>query len=293
MKPPDGLSVASYLVCKLKKQLYGLKQASRQWFSRLHIELTHQGFLQSKNDYSLFIKRTPTSITIAAVYVDDIILTGDDIGTIQKLKGHLHQVFSIKDLGTLHYFLGLEVSYVPEGVILSQRKFASDLIKESGFVPTKKVATPLPVHLKLQASYSPLYNNPTHFRSLVGKLNYLTHTRPDVSYAVQSLSQYMQNLTEEHHSALLQAINYVAHTLSQGILIQGSDTLHLHAYSDSDWGACIDTRRSVTGYVLLFGNSPISWRSNKQSSVSKSSSEAEYRALAAAASEITWIVHLL
>lgn len=90
MQPPDGLNVAPHLVCKLKKSLYGLKQASHQWFAKLHLELTHQGFAQSKNDYSLFIKRTSTSLTIAAIYVDDIILTGDDLGTITQLKAHLH-----------------------------------------------------------------------------------------------------------------------------------------------------------------------------------------------------------
>ncbi|XP_057526491.1 uncharacterized mitochondrial protein AtMg00810-like [Amaranthus tricolor] len=166
--------------------------------------------------------RTSNSITIAAVYVDDIILTGDDSASIKQLKAHLHRIFSIKDLGVLHYFLGVEVSYAPE---------------ESGIVPSKKVATPLPVHLKLQASNSPLYLDPQHYRSLVGKLNYLTHPRPDISFAVQSLSQYMQNPTEDHYSALLHTITYVAHTLHHDVLLQGSNTLHLHAYLDSDWGA--------------------------------------------------------
>ena len=144
------------------------------------------------------------------------------------------------------------MTYVPEGIIISRRKLASDLIKESGFTPTHKVATPLPVHLKLQASNSPLYQQPTHYHSLIGKLNFLTHTRPDISYAVQSLSQYMQHPTDDHYSALLHTVNYVAHTLHQGILLQGSPSLQ-----DFDWGACVDTRRFVTGYV------------------SKSSSEAE------------------
>lgn len=103
----------------------------------------------------------------------------------------------------------------------------------------------------------------------------------------------MQNPTELHDKALLHTLNYVATTAGQGILLKGSDKLTLKAYSDSDWGACIDTRRSVTGYIILFGDSPVSWKSKKQSTVSKSSSEAEYRAMAAVASEITWLVRLL
>lgn len=178
MKPPEGFSVDPSLVCKLKKSLYGLKQSSRQWFAKLTTELLHQGFDQSKNDYSLFIKRTPTSITIAAMYVDDIILTGDDMSSNQKLKAHLHRVFSIKDLEALNYFLGIKVTRNTEGIFLSQRRFATELIKESRISPTKLMATPLPVNRKLQASNSPLYSNPTLYRSLVGKLNFLTHTRP-------------------------------------------------------------------------------------------------------------------
>lgn len=182
-------------------------------------------------------------VLLLLVYVEDILLTVDDRATIQQLKEHLHRVFSIKDLGLLHYFLGLEVTYVPNGVMLSQHKFSIDLVKQSGIVPSKKIATPLPIHLKLQASNSPLYHDPQHYRSLVGKLNYLTHTRPDLSYAVQSLSQYMQNPTVDHYSVLLHTVTYVAHTLHHGILLQGSDLLQVHAYSDSNWGACIDTRR--------------------------------------------------
>lgn len=233
------------------------------------------------------------SITTVAVYVDDIILIGNNVSTIQSLKSHLHTIFNIKDLGQLSYFLGLEVSYLLDGIALSQRKFSTDLLRESGLQPFKKGVTPLPLQLKLHSNDSPLYSDPTQYRSLVGKLNFLTHIRPDLSFAVQVLSQYMQQPTELHFQALRHTLNYVYSTSGQGILLQGSNALHLHAYSDSDWEACLDTRRSITGYVILFGNSPISWTSKKQQTVSTSSSEAEYRAMATVASEVTWLVHLL
>ena len=119
MRLPPGLPNPENKVCKLKKSIYGLKQASRQWFAKLVHELKHQGFIQSKNDYFLFIKRQGKDITMAAVYVDDIILTGTNNTTVDALKQHLNLIFGIKDLGRLHYFLGFEVSYSTDGIILS------------------------------------------------------------------------------------------------------------------------------------------------------------------------------
>lgn len=123
MKLPDGLSSPPNHVCRLKKSLYGLKQASRQWFAKLLHELQIQGFTQSKCDYSLFIRQSSDQITIASIYVDDIILTGNDLSLINSLKAHLHKVFSIKDLGKLYLFLGIEVGYMTDGITLSQGKF--------------------------------------------------------------------------------------------------------------------------------------------------------------------------
>ena len=156
-----------------------------------------------------------------------------------------------------------------------------------------QVSTPLPLHLKLSVDQGDPYSDATNYRCLVGKLNFLTNTRPDLSYTVQTLSQYMHSPTVLNYKALLHALHYVGCTSGQGILLRASDTLSLQAFSDSEWGACSDTRRFVSGYLLVLGQSPISWKSKKQSTVSRSSSEAEYRALASAASEVTWMVRLL
>lgn len=293
MKLPDGIPNPLNLVCRLKKSIYGLKQASRVWFAKLHHELLIQGFKQSKNDYSLFLKKTGDHMTIAAVYVDDILLTGDNLSEINALKAHLHRVFSIKDLSYLNHFLGLEIGYTPEGIILSQAKFTRELLSDSGIDKFKTVDTPLPLYLKLQADDTNLYSDPELYRCLVGKLNFLTHTRPDLAYSVQTLSQFMQQPSCSHFSALQHLLHYVHSIAGQGILLKASDKLTLQAYSDSDWGAFPDSRRSITGYLLLLGSSPISWKSKKESTVSESSSEAEYKAMSAAAYEITWLVHLL
>ena len=293
MKVPEGLPNPDNKVCLLKKSIYGLKQASRQWFAKLVHELLSQGFTQSLNDYSLFLKHNNGLLTLAAVYVDDIILTGNDLPSIHQLKAHLHTTFSIKDLGKMHYFLGIEITYLPTGICMSQKKFTSELITSSKLTDLRTVATPLPLNLKLQATEGELYHGPEYYRCLVGKLNFLTNTRPDLAYTVQHLSQFMQSPRLPHVQALQHTLRYVNATAGHGILLNGTATPVLQAYSDSDWGACLNTRKSVTGYLMMLGSSPISWKSKKQGTVSKSSSEAEYRAMASAASEITWLVRLL
>ncbi|KAL8110513.1 hypothetical protein AgCh_026291 [Apium graveolens] len=261
----------AFLHGDLHEEIY--MKASREWYSKLLVELVQQGFVQSKNDYSLFIKKTYSHICIAAVYVDDIILTGTDSAQIDSLKAHLHQVF--------------------DGIVITQHKFTRELLQDCGFDVSKKVVTPLPVNLELSASEGDFLSDPEIYRSLVGKLNLLTNTRPDLSFAVQVLSQFMQSPRSSHLQAFHHTLRYIAHTVSQGILLKASSSLALQAFSDSDWASCPDSRKSVTGFVLMLRNSPINWKSKKQSTISRSSSEAEYRALASASAEITWMVRLL
>lgn len=253
----------------------------------------NKSFHQSKNDYSLFIRTDDSKCATAAVYVDDIILTGDNVEVIHHLKHHLDVTLSIKDLGKLSFFLGIEVGYLPNGIILTQKKFTKELLADAGLTSFKSVVTPLPLHLKLTAEDGDLYTDPTFYRCMVGKLNFLTHTRPDLSYTIQCLSQFLQNPRVQHYQALLHTLHYVASTAGQGIMLYASDQLSLKAYFDSDCGARTDFRRSITGYVMLLDNFPVSWKSKKQGTISKSSSKAEYRAMSSAASEITWLVRLL
>ena len=219
--------------------------------------------------------------------MDDILITGSSIDEITILKQQLQSSFGIKDLGHLHYFLGFEVTRLPEGFSLSQRKFTQDLLHETGFISSKSVATPLPLHCKLSPDEGDLLQDPSHFRSIVGKLNFLTHSRPDLSYTVQTLSQFMHSPRTSHLLALEHTLRYLQGTSGQGILLNASGPLTLKAFCDSDWASCSFSRRSVTGYMVLLGSSPISWKSKKQPIASKSSAEAEYRAMSHAAAEVT------
>ena len=291
--PPGVFSSLPNAVCRLNKSLYGLKQASRQWYAKLTEVLYAKGYHHSSNDYSLFSKKTDSSVVFLGVYVDDIIVTGDDEAEILALKQHLDQVFKIKDLGLVHYFLGIEILQVDEGLLLTQRKFAKELLHEFDCHDTSAVFCPLDITCKLTADEGDFFDNPSLYRKGVGKLNFLTHTRPDLAFAVQHLSQFMQASRVPHYNALLHVLRYIRGQPDLGVLLHKDADCTLQAYCDSDWAACPHTRRSVSGYVVFLGASLISWKSKKQGTVSLSSAEAEYRSLRRVVAELAWLSRLL
>ena len=187
-----------------------------------------------------------------------------NLDVIQSLKSHLDDMFTIKDLGKARYFLGIEIDYLPSSFMMSQRKYSKDLLVTLGLELTKNAVTPLPVNLRFNSSDGDLLPNPEFYRSLVGKLNYLTNTRPDHAFTVQSLSQFMNTPRTPHLAALHYTLRYVAHTVNQGILLNSFNELKLHAFSGADWASCPESRRSITCYIILLGNSPITWKSKKQ-----------------------------
>jgi len=295
MNPPPGLQVPKPgQVCRLTKSLYGLKQASRQWFARLSSFLISAGFSQSQSDHSLFTKSKLDTFTVLLVYVDDVILAGNSLVEIDKIKASLHEAFRIKDLGSLKYFLGFEVARSTKGIHLCQRKYALDILSETGMLDCKPCQTPLMNNTKIlfDKTAEPV-NDPDSYRRLIGKLLYLTNSRPDICYSVHLLSQFVQAPTIYHQQAAQHILRYLKTSPANGLFFAATNDIQIKAFSDSDWATCPDTRRSVTGYCVFLGNSLISWKSKKQSTVSRSSSEAEYRALATTTCEIQWLNYLL
>lgn len=290
---PGANSSHSSFVLKLLKSLYGLKQAPRQWFSKLSKTLINLGFKQSKSDYSLFTKITSTDTTVILIYVDDLMICGSNQAAIQHIQSMLSSVFHMKHLGPLRYFLGIEVSRSNSGFFLSQRKYTVDLIAAYGLSDAKPLTLPMDPNTKLTPEIGTPLDDATPYQRLLGKLIYLTITRPDIAFPVHLLSQYMHSPTSTHMQAAKRLLRYLLHSPSQGILLASTSAAHLQAYCDSDWASCPTTRRSTTGYCVLLGNSPISWKAKKQAVVSRSSAEAEYRAMALTACEITWLSALL
>ncbi|XP_070009699.1 uncharacterized mitochondrial protein AtMg00810-like [Nicotiana sylvestris] len=284
-----------YKVCKLIKSLYGLKQASRQWNIKLTDAFLATGYKQSSYDHSLFTKQAGEEIAIILVYVDDLIITGSTKELIQEAKRTLHNNFKVKDLGELKYFLGIEVMRTKYGILLNQRKYELGLISDLGLSGDRPVTTPLEVNLNLTTiDYDecvggvndPVLEDITTYQKLIGRLLYLTITKPDISFGVQVLSQFMQGLKISDWNATLRLVKYIKNAPGQGLLLRKNLKAQLTMFCDLDWAVCPNTGRSVTGYVVKLGESLISWKSKKQQTVSKSSAEAEYRSMGVAISEV-------
>ena len=290
---PNSVCAGSNLVCKLRKSIYGLKQSSRQWYHKLSSALLDEGFIQSQADNTLFTRGTEATFIAILVYVDDMILTGPNLALLQQLQVTLNAKFSLKILGPLKYFLGFEIAKSPQGLVLSQRKYTIQLLQDTGYMGSKPSKTPMDPRVKLDDQQEELLTDPSHYRQLVGKLLYLTLSRPDITFAVHTLSQFMSSPRTPHMQAAHRLLRYLKGSPGQGLFYSSSSSLQLRGFSDSDWASCPMSRRSTTGFCIFLGDCLISWKTKKQPTISRSSAEAEYRALAATASEITWLQYLL
>ena len=295
MAQPPGFIHPSYPhhVCKLQKALYGLKQAPRAWFSRLSNKLFELGFMGSKSDSSLFIYKSTNLIIYVLLYVDDIIVTGSDSHAIHRLINYLQLDFAIKDLGPLHFFLGIEAVLVPNGLFLTQRRYIMDLLSCTKMTHAKPISSPMSSAHALFAFHGDSLPDPTESRSTVGALQYLSLTRPDISFAVNKVCQFMHRPTNIHWQAVKCILRYLKHTISHGLLFTKSTSSLLEAYSDADWAGCPDDRKSTGGYCVFLGSNLISWSSHKQPTVSRSSTESEYHSLATTTAELLWLQSLL
>ncbi|KAL2246173.1 UNVERIFIED_CONTAM: Retrovirus-related Pol polyprotein from transposon RE2 [Sesamum indicum] len=293
MEPPNGYEIPIGKVCKLKKPLYGLKQASRQWNQQFTDKISEFGFIQCAHDHCLFIKHTKSHLIALLVYVDDILVTAPSNDLIMEVKGYLNELFAIKDLGVATYFLGLEIMHSAQGILISQNKYTLDIIRDRGHLRSKATTAPLPAGCKLSMNAGATLQDPSKYRRLIGRLLYLGFTRPDICYAAQQLSQHIQHPCQHHWEAAMHLIKYLKGNPSAGLFFSRDCELELKAFCDAHWVSCLDSRKSLTGYCILLGGSPISWRTKKQTTVARSSAEAEYRSIAATTCEISWVMYLL
>jgi hypothetical protein len=228
------------------------------------------------------------------LYVDDMVLTASSDALLRDIIAKLQAEFAVKDMGPLHFFLGVDVRRRDSNFFLSQTKYAEELLDRAGMVHCKPAATPIDTKAKLSSSSGAAVRDPSEYRSIAGALQYLTITRPDIAYAVQQACLHMHDPRECHLAIVKRILRYVRGTTSYGLHLRGTtSTPSIIAYSDADWAGCLDTRRSMSGYCIYLGNALVSWSSKRQATVSRSSAEAEYRAVANAVAECIWLRQLL
>jgi hypothetical protein len=281
-------------VCHLQKSLYGLKQAPRAWYQRFATFVRHLGFVASISDTSLFVLREGTSLAYLLLYVDDIILTASSSALLQRIMTRLSSEFAMTDLGALHHFLGIAVTRSSDGLFLSQRQYAIELLQRACMAECHPTSKLVDTHAKLSATDEDLLSekDASEYRSLAGALQYLTLTRPDLAYAVQQVCLFM-HAPREPHRALVKRILRFVQGLSSGLHIGTGSVTKLTAYSDADWAGCPDSRRSTSGFCVYLGDNLVSWTSKRQTTMSRSSAEAEYRAVAHVVAECCWLRQLL
>ncbi|XP_021992156.1 uncharacterized mitochondrial protein AtMg00810-like [Helianthus annuus] len=280
-------------VCLLRKSLYGVKQAPRAWYQRFTDYALSLGFHHSRCDASLFTLHSGHDTAFLLLYVDDILLVTSSDHLRKQLMAKLASEFAMKDLGPLSFFLGNSVTRNKNNMFLSQQSYATDIIKRANMQNCNPVFTPVDTHAKLSANSSEPFHDPTLYRSLAEALQYLTFTRPDITYAVQQICMHMHAPRTDHWNALKRIIRYLKGTITYGLTLGHTSASSLLAYTDADWAGCPDRRRSTSGYCIYFGDNLIFWSSRRQSTVSRSSEEAEYRGVANVVAELCWLPNLL
>ncbi|PKU64507.1 Retrovirus-related Pol polyprotein from transposon TNT 1-94 [Dendrobium catenatum] len=294
MRQPKGFedTVHPNYVCHLHKAIYGLKQAPRQWYTTFTTYLIDIRFKYSKADPSLLILNRDDIHIFLLVYVDDILLTGNDSAVISTLINCLSSRFTMKSLGPAKDFLGIHIHSGSDEYFLSQTTYANSLLNQANLSNCNALANPCCTKLPFDFLPDTNLQDPHTYRRLTGALQYLTITRPDIAYAVNVLSQHMHKPDISHSYLLKRLLRYIKGTASYGLPISKKN-LQLRTFSDADWAGDATTRKSTSGFCTFLGDTLVSWTVKKQSTVSRSSTESEYRALAAATADIIWLKRLL
>ena len=295
MEQPDGYVEQGKedLVCKLRKSLYGLKQSPRCWNKAFTEFMKSIGFNQGTADPCIYVRDT----CIVAVYVDDLIIATKTLEEMQEVKQLLSSQFQMKDMGKLHYCLGITIEQdkAEKSIRLHQKQYLLKMLKKFKLEDAKPVSTPADPNVKIckDDGVSKAVDSTT-YQSMVGSVLYASiATRPDISQAVAVVSRYSSNPSEAHLTAVKRVLRYLKGTLDITLKYRKSDKDKVLGFSDADYAGDVDDRHSTTGNLFLMSGGPISWLSKKQPIVTLSTAEAEYVALSTATTEAVWIRKLL
>lgn len=282
-----------HLVYKLTKALYGLKQAPRAWNTKMDGALKECGFQRCKLEPAVYTKRMKQGSLLVGIYVDDLIVTGNNTEDIHHFKRQMEGKFEMSDLGLLFYYLGLEVLQGQDVIKLKVSSYARKILQQAGMWDCNPAKFPMEPGLKLVKDDASNCVNATEYRRTIGCLRYLTHTRPDLAYSVGYASRYMQAPRSTHLQAVKQILRYVKGTVDLGIQYRRKGNDLLLEFSDSSFSVDLDDGKGTTGLIFYFNNGHIAWNSQKQQTVALSSCEAEFMTATSAACQAIWLRGLL
>ena len=286
------------MVCKLKRSIYGLKQASRQWYLKFNDTITSFGFKENIVDRCIYLKISGSKFIFLVLYVDDVLLATNDLGLMHDTKNFLSNNFEMKDMGEASYVIGIEIFRDrSQGLLgLSQKAYINKVLERFGMQNCSASVVPIQKGDKFSLNQCPknelehrqMENIP--YASIVGSIMYAqTCTRPDISFVVDMLGRYQSNPRLDHWKAAKKVLRYLQGTKNHMLIYRRSNQLEVIGYSDSDYAGCIDTRKSTFGYIFLLAGGAISWKSAKQSVIAASTMEAEFVACFEATIQGLWL----
>jgi hypothetical protein len=280
-------------ICRLRKALYGLRQAGRQWNYEIDKTMKRAGLVPTNADPCVYVDKNTR--TFVLIYVDDILIISGNQERERQIKDVLSKAFRIKDFGLAKYCLGIQIEQNENEICLSQAGYIREILKRYRMEDCKPVLTPLAVGSKLSELHSEDDNEDTNFpfRELIGALMYVAvGTRPDISHAVSVLSQFSNCYRKKHCTAAKRVLRYLKGTIDKKLIYRKNQD-NLTCYVDADWANCEIDRRSYTGSTFILSGAAFSWESRKQRTVALSSTEAEYMALSDASKEAVFLIGYL
>ncbi|KAM1443641.1 hypothetical protein ACFX2I_039895 [Malus domestica] len=304
MKQPEGFEVKGRekLVYKLKKSIYGLKQASRQWYLKFQKVMKEQGFTENPSDTCIYLKVSGSSFILLVIYVDDILLATNDTSLLDEIKTLLQQNFEMKDLREASYVLGIEIKRDrKKGLLgLSQKGYIEKVLKRFNMFSCGTTKMPISKGDKLSKAQCPKNDlerkimEEKPYASLVGSLMYAqVCTRPDFAFTISVLGRFQANVGEAHWNAAKRVLRYLQRTKEHMLIYGRTYTLVLEGYSDSDFAGCIDDLKSTSGFVFTMAGGAVSWRTMKQATVAASTMVAEYLSCCEAVDQAIWLKNFI
>ena len=301
MRVPDGMNVPAGSVIQLKKCLYGLRTSGNRWNNLLNSDLESYGYMRTTSDSSVYVRRDEMTgdSSYIAVVVDDVLIVAKRESEYKRVLKLLEEKYKMTDEGLLGYYVGIEVEQQRGEIILRQSRYTTTILERYGMADCKPVDTPL-TEVKYSKGMSPKCDEERvqmerlDYRGCIGSLRYLADTtRPDIDEAVSKMSRYSNDPGMEHWMGVKRIMRFLKGTTEYGIRYTSGESTELHAYSDADYAGCVDSRRSVSGYIAMLAGGPVIWGSRKQQCVTLSTMEAEYVALSTTAIEVIWARTLL